>query len=182
MTPDKLVSVSKYMSFVLRHQPDSIGLTLDAQGWARIDDLIACAGRDGKTLTKGLIEEVVARDAKRRYAVSEDGSKIRANQGHSVKVDLQLEPAEPPEFLYHGTSQRSVPEILKQGLKPMKRHHVHLSKDRPTALAVGRRYGHPVVLLVKSARMHQAGHIFYVSQNEVWLTDTVPVAYIQILP
>ncbi|MBZ0165585.1 MAG: RNA 2'-phosphotransferase [Candidatus Omnitrophica bacterium] len=181
MTTDKLTLVSKYMSFVLRHQPGSIGLTLDAQGWARIDELIACATRDGKTLTKDLIEEVVAKDVKRRYALSDDGTMIRANQGHSVTVDLQLEPAEPPEVLYHGTAERSLPVILKQGLKPMKRHHVHLSKDQPTALAVGKRYGHPVILLIQSAQMHRAGHIFYLSQNDVWLTDSVPVAYIQIL-
>ncbi len=182
MADDKLISISKYLSYILRHQPQSIGLDLDANGWAEIDELIACAARDGRNLTREIIEEIVAGDEKQRYTVSDDGLLIRANQGHSVAVDLQLKEAEPPDFLYHGTARTSVPAIRKQGLKPMKRHHVHLSMDEMAARQVGQRYGEPVILLIDCQAMRTAGHLFYLSQNGVWLTDAVPPEYINVIP
>ena len=177
---ERLTAISKYLSFVLRHKPQAIGLELDPNGWARVDELIACAARDGRKLTPELIAEVVATDPKQRYALSEDGARIRANQGHSVDVDLQLQEEEPPAVLFHGTARASLEAILAHGLKPMQRHHVHLSVDEPTAHAVGRRYGEPVILRVDCAAMRVDGHAFFRSENGVWLTDTVPAKYLTI--
>ena len=178
MSANNITSTSKYLSFILRHGPHKIGLTLNAQGWACIEELIVCAAKDGRILTREIIEEIVVTDEKQRYAVSDDGLMIRANQGHSIDVDLQLKETEPPDVLFHGTARSSVAAILAQGLKPMRRHHVHLSVDETTARAVGQRYGEPAILRVDCAAMRAAGHIFYVSENGVWLTDTVPVEFL----
>ncbi|MCA9393721.1 MAG: RNA 2'-phosphotransferase [Candidatus Omnitrophica bacterium] len=177
---ERLTAISKYLSFVLRHKPQAIGLKLDANGWARVDELITCAARDGRKLTPELIAAVVATDPKQRYAFSEDGARIRANQGHSVDVDLQLKEEEPPAVLFHGTARASLEAILVHGLKPMQRHHVHLSVDESTAYAVGRRYGEPVILRVDCAAMRADGHVFFRSENGVWLTDTVPAKFLAI--
>lgn len=170
-----LARTSKYLSLILRHRPGSIGLTLDAQGWAEIGALIEKA--DIK-LTRSLIEEVVATSEKQRFALSADGLRIRANQGHSVAVDLGLAPVAPPPVLYHGTATRFLDAILAEGLKPMDRQKVHLSSDVATATAVGRRHGAPVVLTVDSAAMATDGHVFTCSENGVWLTDSVPPRYL----
>ena len=175
----RLVKTSKFLSLVLRHKPQTIGLELDDQGWASVDELIAAAGKQGTKLRSELIEEVVATNDKKRFALSEDGSRIRANQGHSVKVDLGLEPVAPPEFLYHGTATRFMASIRTQGLKPSGRHHVHLSPDRETAVKVGSRRGVPVVLRVEAGRMHAEGTVFYCSDNGVWLTDRVPPEFFE---
>ena len=177
MPPD--TKTSKFLSLVLRHKPDAIGLNLDASGWADIADLIAKARQAGVILTPGKIAQIVATSAKRRFAISDDGSRIRANQGHSVPVDLGLPRIEPPEFLYHGTAQCSIAAIRANGILPMKRTLVHLSQDRTTATEVGRRHGAPVVLKVHAGQMHRDGFTFQLSENGVWLTEHVPLKYIE---
>ena len=175
----ELIRFSKFMSLVLRHKPDAYGLALDAQGWASIEDLIAAANRAGLPLTRAIAEQAVAQNEKQRFAISEDGLRIRARQGHSVTVDLGLLPVEPPALLYHGTADRSLESIRAQGLLRGARQHVHLSPDAQTARTVGQRHGRPVILVVNSAAMHRAGHPFYRSENGVWLVDAVPVQYLQ---
>lgn len=165
------VQTSKFLSYVLRHRPDSIGITLDENGWVDVEVLLAAAQRHGKRLSRQLLERVVAENDKKRFAFSEDGRRIRASQGHSVSVDLALEPIEPPEFLYHGTVEPFLESIREKGLVRGSRHHVHLSPDEATARKVGSRRGKPVILVVQAGRMHEAGHQFFRSANGVWLTE-----------
>lgn len=178
-TPDerRTVRVSKYLSKHLRHQPGRIGITLDEGGWVEIDELMRAAAGHGFRFTRAELDHVVASNDKRRFTI--DGTRIRANQGHTVGVDLGLPPAEPPEYLYHGTVARSLDAIRSEGLRPMARHDVHLSPDRETATRVGARRGRPVVLSVHAGAMHRAGHVFRVSANGVWLTASVPPRYIR---
>jgi putative RNA 2'-phosphotransferase len=171
---------SKFLSYVLRHSPESIGLTLDASGWAVIDALLARLAATGPGMNRATLMEIVAADAKQRYTISEDGLRIRAAQGHSIKVDLAISPVEPPETLYHGTAMGFVLSIRAEGLKPGGRQQVHLSADVATARAVGRRHGSPVVLLVASGEMHRNGHAFFRADNGVWLTDAVPPEFLKI--
>lgn len=171
------VRLSKYLSKHLRHQPDRIGITLDEGGWVEIDELMRAAAEHGFRFTRAELDHVVAANDKRRFAI--DGTRIRANQGHTVGVDLGLPPAEPPEYLYHGTVARSLDAIRSEGLRPMTRHDVHLSPDRETAARVGARRGRPIVLSVHAGAMHRAGHVFRVSANGVWLTASVPPRYIR---
>lgn len=178
MDDQRAINVSKYLSRHLRHQPERIGITLDAQGWVRIDDLLHAAARHGFAFTRGELDHAVAANDKQRFAV--DGDRIRANQGHTVPVELGLPPAEPPAYLYHGTVGHALDAIRAEGLRPMDRHHVHLSPDRETATRVGARRGRPVVLSVDAGAMHRAGHIFHVSANGVWLTDAVPPAFLRL--
>jgi putative RNA 2'-phosphotransferase len=173
-----LVKTSKFLSLVLRHRPEAIGLALDAQGWADVDELIARAAAQGHRLTRELLGRVVAENDKRRFALSDDGARIRANQGHSIPVDLALERQEPPEILYHGTSERSLASIEREGLRRGQRHHVHLSADPETARNVGARHGRPVVLRVAAGAMWRHGVVFYRSANGVWLTAAVPPDYL----
>ena len=173
------VRVSKFLSLVLRHSPEQIGLVLDANGWADVDALIEQAAAHGMRLTREEIAHVVATSDKQRFALDEPGNRIRANQGHSVDIDLALEPAQPPALLFHGTAITSLPAIRAEGLKAGRRQHVHLSPDEATATKVGRRHGKPVVLRVRTGEMRSAGAIFYLSVNGVWLTDTVPPGYIE---
>lgn len=175
---EDLKRVSKFMSYVLRHRPDAIGLELDPAGWADIDGLIAKANADGQSLDRALIERVVAENDKQRFRISEDGLRIRASQGHSHGVDLALEPVAPPDILYHGTSETNLASIRASGLVRGRRQHVHLSPDIDTARKVAMRHGRPVVLEVAAGRMHAAGHAFYRSDNGVWLTDAVPPEYL----
>lgn len=171
--------ISKFLSYVLRHRPDAIGLRLDGQGWACVDELVEKANACGDvTLDRARLREVVENNDKKRFSLSEDGARIRAAQGHSVRVDLALEPAEPPEHLFHGTATRFLDSILREGLRPQQRQYVHLSKDPATAADVGRRYGRPVVLTVSARAMHERGFTFYLAENGVWLTDAVPPGYI----
>ena len=172
-----LVSTSKFLSLVLRHQPEVIGLSLDEAGWADIDTLIRLS-QAHKPLTRALIEQVVAGNSKQRFAISDDGRRIRANQGHSIDIELGLQPLAPPMLLYHGTATRFVDAIRREGLVKRSRQHVHLSADADTATAVGARHGQPSVLIVRAGEMSAAGHAFYRSENGVWLTDAVPVEYI----
>ncbi|MFB7497357.1 RNA 2'-phosphotransferase [Streptomyces sp. NPDC056161] len=171
------MKVSKYLSKHLRHQPDRIGLALDGGGWVEIDTLIAAAAAHGFRFTRGELDHVVATNDKQRFAI--EGTRIRANQGHTVEVDLGLPPATPPPYLYHGTVARNLDAIRATGLQPMNRHDVHLSADRATATRVGARRGRPVVLSVDADAMHHDGHVFRVSANGVWLTQAVPPHYLR---
>ena len=177
MTED-LVKASKFLSLVLRHKPEQIGLTLDREGWAGVDELIERARADGMLLTREIIAEVARTSDKQRFALDETGGRIRANQGHSVEVDLGLEPIAPPAVLFHGTAIASVASIRKKGLHAAQRQHVHLSPDEATAIRVGQRHGRPVVLRIDAAGMHGAGLAFFRSTNGVWLTDSVPTEFI----
>ena len=168
--------ISKFLSFVLRHQPDAIGITLDIEGWVDIAVLITAATKDGKTLDIELIRDVVATSDKKRFFISEDGLRIRAVQGHSTQsVDINYKEQVPPEFLYHGTATRFLESIYKDGLTSGSRHYVHLSQDEQTALAVGHRHGQPIVLVIKALQMHEQGFKFFRAENGVWLTSRVPV-------
>jgi putative RNA 2'-phosphotransferase len=180
MDADRLVKVSKYLSKHLRHEPERLGLTLEPGGWVGVDDLLEACRRHQFALTRDQLNEVVAKNDKQRFSFDETGTRIRANQGHSVEVDLQLEPAEPPTTLYHGTPARSVAAILAEGLKKMDRHHVHLSIDVPTARKVGARRGKPVILAIDCAAMRRDGHLFFRAANGVWLVDEVPPPYLRI--
>ncbi|KAB7790053.1 RNA 2'-phosphotransferase [Bifidobacterium leontopitheci] len=177
--PDRLTHISKYMSLILRHKPEVVGITLDRHGWADMDALIAGIGREYPTFDRAMLEEIVRTDSKQRYSFSEDGTKIRANQGHSIPVDVELPETEPPQMLYHGTARRFTASINANGLLPQSRLYVHLSLDEQTAKKVGRRHGDPAVYLVDAARMRRDGHVFYRSVNGVWLTRTVPARYLQ---
>lgn len=174
-----IVQTSKFLSYVLRHRPDSIGITLEENGWVDVDVLLAAAQRHRKRISRELLERVVAENDKKRFALSDDGQRIRASQGHSVSVDLNLQPVQPPEFLYHGTVGRFLDSIRSQGLVRGKRHHVHLSPDEATARKVGSRRGKPVILTIEADRMHAAGHQFFCSANGVWLTDRVPSEFVR---
>lgn len=173
-----LVRASKFLSLVLRHRPERIGITLDSAGWGAVDELLAAAGRSGFKLDRATLERVVAENDKRRFAFSADGQSIRASQGHSVGVDLGLTPRTPPDVLFHGTATRFMDSIRREGLKPGSRTHVHLSADEATAQAVGRRHGSPVVLRVEAGAMHRDGHEFHRSENGVWLAQAVPARYL----
>ena len=176
---DRLVRLSKYLAKYLRHAPHKIGLALQPGGWVPVVDLLNAARKHGFFISYDDLIECVKNDDKQRYAFNESGDLIRANQGHSVKVDLQLEEREPPETLYHGTVEWFMASILKDGLIRGKRHHVHLSKDVETATKVGARRGKPVILKVDAGRMHRDGHRFYLSANGVCLTDAVPTGYLK---
>lgn len=176
----RLVRLSKYLSKHLRHTPEALGLTLESGGWVPVEALLDACNRRNFRITRDELEEVVARNNKQRFSFDPTRTRIRANQGHSVEVDLQLEPVEPPAVLYHGTASQNVEAIRREGLKRMSRHHVHLSGDMSTALMVGARHGKPVVLDVDAAAMHRAGHEFYRSANGVWLVDHVPPEYLEV--
>ncbi|WP_394686657.1 RNA 2'-phosphotransferase [uncultured Xanthomonas sp.] len=171
--------ISKFLSFVLRHEPQAAGITLDSEGWAEVDALIAGGAQSGRTLDADLIRAVVDSSDKKRFALSEDGRRIRAVQGHSTEsVAIQYEAKMPPEFLYHGTATRFLDAILAEGLRAGQRHHVHLSQDIATATTVGQRHGKPVVLKVEALRMHQQGFAFFQADNGVWLTQAVPSSFL----
>jgi putative RNA 2'-phosphotransferase len=173
---DEVTRASKFLAYVLRHDPGSVGLTLGDGGWVGTGELLAAAKKHGRRLDAAMIDRVLTAPGKKRYELR-DG-KIRASQGHSVQVDLGLEPVEPPAVLYHGTVARSLDAIFAEGLRPGSRTHVHLSADTETATAVGARRGRPVVLVVDAAAMSQAGHEFFQAANGVWLTAHVPSAFL----
>lgn len=171
---------SKFLSYVLRHEPQAIGIVLDSQGWVDISELIRAANQSGKSFDRELIEQVVATSEKKRFTISDDGLRIRAAQGHSTdSVKIDYPQRVPPEFLYHGTASRFVESIKKEGLKAQQRHHVHLSENVQTVTEVGKRYGQVKVLIIAAGLMHQQGFKFYCSENNVWLTDEVPVKFIE---
>jgi len=171
--------ISKFLSLVLRHRPEVLELQLDENGWASVDELLGKMNRDPYSLNLEDLKEIVETNDKQRFVFSEDYRLIRANQGHSVEVDLALEEKTPPGILYHGTAIKNLDSIKSQGLIKGSRHHVHLSADHETAIKVGSRHGKPVVLEIQAMNMYQAGIVFYQSENGVWLTDTVPVQFIK---
>lgn len=177
MTAQNIKRVSKKLSLLLRHRPELYQLQLDKQGWCEIAELIASAKKNNFPITQEILEKVVAENDKKRFAFSEDGKKIRANQGHSIPIELGYTSTEPPQFLYHGTATRFMKSIKMQGLQKRNRHHVHLSTDRDTALKVGARHGVPIILTIQAGRMYQDGFEFFLSENGVWLTDVVPAKY-----
>lgn len=174
----KPVTVSKFLAKHLRHAPDALGLTLQPGGWVPVDDLLAASNKIGFSLTYDELIECVETNDKKRFSFDDTGDLIRANQGHSVEVDLQLEEARPPDVLYHGTVDRFLASIMTEGLKKGKRHHVHLSKDVETARKVGARRGKPVILQVNAGAMHAQSFTFFLSANGVWLTDSVPAVFL----
>ncbi|HTE54579.1 MAG TPA: RNA 2'-phosphotransferase [Kofleriaceae bacterium] len=179
MDPKTQTRLSKFMSLVLRHQPGSIGLELDGGGWAEIDQLVARSRAHGVDLSREAIERITATSPKQRFAISDDRQRVRASQGHSIGVELGHAPSVPPDRLYHGTVEASLAGIRADGLSRMARDHVHLSPDTATARVVAMRRGRPVVLVIAAGAMHRDGHVFYRSQNGVWLVERVPPAYIE---
>lgn len=173
---------SKFLSRILRHAPEEIGLHLDAHGWCRVDALLRALKAAGRLITRAELLETVEQDEKERFTICPAGQRIRAAQGHSLKIDLGLPPSTPPDILYHGTASQALDTIFKDGLVPGRRRHVHLSPDPETALRVGRRHGKPVVLHVRAGLMQSAGHVFYRADNGVWLTDHVPVSFLAFGP
>jgi putative RNA 2'-phosphotransferase len=179
MNENDRVRLSKFLSLILRHQPEKVGITLDQAGWVDVAELLGATERHGRKVSREQLLHVVETSDKKRFALSDDGKRIRASQGHSVEVELGYEPATPPDVLFHGTVQRFLDSIRQKGLVKGKRHHVHLSVDVATARKVGDRRGEAVILRVDAAGMAQAGHLFYVSANGVWLTEGVPAGFIE---
>jgi putative RNA 2'-phosphotransferase len=174
-----LTKVSRFISLILRHKPEEIGIKLDKYGYANVNELIKVVSENYPGFDMDILEEIVATDEKQRYSFNEDKTLIRANQGHSIPVDLGLEPVKPPEYLYHGTAFKYTHSIFETGLIAKSRQYVHLSCDIPTALEVGKRHGVPTVFRVHSGDMHKADYKFYQSANGVWLTDNVPAEYLE---
>lgn len=170
--------ISKFLSYVLRHHPELINLNLDENGWADVNELISKSTNDSQGFTFEELNEIVETNDKKRFIFNEDKTRIRANQGHSIEIDLALKSQQPPEFLYHGTAQNNVGSILEKGIEKRSRQHVHLSQDKETAAKVGMRHGKPTILTIKTGKMFEEGIEFYLSDNEVWLTDFVDAKYI----
>ncbi len=171
---------SRFISFILRHKPEAIGISLDEHGWADVEDLIDGINRSGgHTLDMEGLEEIVRTDEKQRYSFNEDHSLIRANQGHSIPVDVELEEKTPPDVLWHGTGEKYVSSIDKQGLIPKSRLYVHLSTDMETAQKVGSRHGKPVIYRIDCRKMAEDGYSFFLSANHIWLTKAVPAVYLK---
>ncbi|MFB6263869.1 MAG: RNA 2'-phosphotransferase [Bradymonadaceae bacterium] len=175
-----LRDTSKYLSWVLRHEPDAIGLALEPGGWAPLAQLIERACADGRSLDEETIRRVMRESDRRRFELSDDGERIRATYGHSIDVDLDREPVEPPETLYHGTARSSVASIREEGIQPRGRRYVHLSSTREEARRVGRRHGEPVVLEVRAGDLHRQGRVFYDTPADVWLVREVPPNFIEL--
>jgi len=178
LTRKQLKHASKFLSLVLRHRPQAVGIELDDAGWVGVDTLLTAFHEKKPWYTREVLDEVVATNNKKRFEFDDTGTRIRARQGHSVDVDLGYKPVDPPDVLYHGTALKYIDSIRNQGLRKMKRHHVHLSADHDTASNVGSRHGTVMVLTIDAKQMHADGHQFYVSNNGVWLVDSVPVKYI----
>ncbi|XCP86148.1 RNA 2'-phosphotransferase [Roseburia hominis] len=172
-----LTSISRFMSLILRHKPETIDICIDEHGWAKVDELIAGIAKTHE-FNMDILEEIVRTDNKQRYSFNEDKTLIRANQGHSIPVDVELDEVEPPAELWHGTGEKYVVSIDRQGLIPKSRLYVHLSKDEDTAVHVGKRHGKPVIYIVKAGEMYKDGYKFFLSKNGVWLTKKVPVQYL----
>jgi putative RNA 2'-phosphotransferase len=181
MDEKRLTKISKFLSLILRHAPETVGLKLEDDGWVKVDELIAACAKNGRTFTLNELQEVVETNDKKRFAFDESGNKIRASQGHSVKVEIEFEEKTPPAILYHGTAEKNVRLILEKGLQKMRRHHVHLSADTETARKVGVRQGKPVIFAVDTVKMLENNCSFFVSANGVWLVENVPPEFLQVL-
>lgn len=168
-----LTEISKLISLILRHKPETIGITLDEHGWANVDELL-----NGIKIDMATLEQIVSTDDKQRYSLNENKTLIRANQGHSIPVDVELEETQPPEVLWHGTAEKYKQSILHDGLIPKSRLYVHLSTDIQTAISVGERHGEVVLFRIDAQKMYQDGYKFYLSKNGVWLTKYVPTSYL----
>jgi len=179
MNDKETIRTSKFLSLILRHEPQQVGITLDEAGWVGVQELLEAVNRHGVKLTLDELKYVVDTNTKKRFAFSEDGQRIRASQGHSVEVDLQYSPQTPPEILYHGTATRFLDSIRKDGLKSMARHDVHLSAETKMTIQVGGRHGKPVLLTIRAGDMHRAGNVFKCSANGVWLVSQVPPEFIE---
>ncbi len=177
----KLDKLSVFISLVLRHKPNAAGIQLDEHGWANVDELIEGINNTGRKIDMDILKEIVRTDNKQRYSFNEDRTLIRANQGHSIPVDVELEEKQPPQYLYHGTADRFLDSIMAEGLKSMSRLYVHLSKVEETAVKVGKRHGKPIILKIKAEEMGKDGAKFYLSQNGVWLTKYVDKKYIELV-
>ncbi len=178
--PQTLKKISVFLSLILRHSPQTIGIKLDHHGWADVDELIKKINRHGKyKIDLKMLQQIVAEDSKQRYSFSQDGTKIRANQGHSIPVDVELKKDIPPDILYHGTAERFYDSIMQKGLVPMSRLYVHLSKDTKTAETVGKRHGKPIIFEINAKQMQTDGYEFFLSENGVWLTKAVPTKYLK---
>ena len=173
----KDIKLGRFLSLVLRHNPSAAGITLDAHGWADVDELLSGMRRTGRRIDMGTLERIVRENNKRRYSFNENHTKIRANQGHSIPVDVELKKEKPPRRLYHGTVERFLPSIRQEGIQKMGRQYVHLSADFRTAENVGRRRGTPVVIVIDAEAMARDGAAFYLSENGVWLCDYVAPEY-----
>jgi putative RNA 2'-phosphotransferase len=178
ITDKEAIRTSKFLSLILRHEPDRVGLNLGEAGWVGVEELLQAVNRHGVALTLDQLKHIVAASDKRRFAFSEDAQLIRASQGHSVEVDLQYPPRTPPETLYHGTATRFLDGIRKDGLQKMGRHDVHLSAETKVTFQVGGRHGKPVLLIIRAGEMHRAGFVFRCSANGVWLVENVPPQFI----
>ena len=179
MTPKTQVKISKRLSLVLRHNPQSIGITLDPSGWASVDDLLKRLNDKGVRIDRQILQTIVAENPKKRFEFNADQTSIRARQGHSVNVDLGYQSTTPPDILYHGTAEKFLVPILKEGLKKQQRHHVHLSTNIPLMLEVARRRGKASLIEIDAKQMHQDGYEFYVTENDVWLSEHIPPQYIK---
>ncbi|RDI07007.1 RNA 2'-phosphotransferase [Flavobacterium sp. AG291] len=173
--------ISKFLSLVLRHKPETIGITLNENGWTSVALLLEKMNHEGKVIDLDILKFIVETNTKKRFAFNEDFSQIRASQGHSLNIELGYEPKQPPALLFHGTAVQNVAAILEHGLIKGKRHHVHLSTSTDTAKNVGSRYGKPVLLDIQAGQMHKDGYKFFISENNVWLTDNVPAHYITVI-
>ena len=178
---ESLDKLSVFISLVLRHKPEAAHIKLDEHGWANVEELLNGINDTGRKIDMEILEEIVATDNKHRYSFNQDKTLIRANQGHSVPVDVELKEQEPPEFLFHGTATKFLNSIINEGLQPMSRLYVHLSKDTETALKVGKRHGDPMILKIYSGDMYRDGYKFYLSENGVWLTEKVDVKYFEVM-
>lgn len=181
MDEKRKTKISKFLSLILRHKPETIDLKLDENGWADVKELLEKSARNGNSFTREELETVVETNDKKRFIFDDSGEKIRASQGHSVEVEIGFEEKTPPEILYHGTAEKNVEAILQNGLQKMQRHHVHLSTEIETAKSVGTRYGKPVIFKIETEKMLAENFKFYVSANGVWLVESVPPEFLEIL-
>lgn len=181
MNENQKTKISKFLSLVLRHKPDVIGLRLDENGWANVEELLANSAKNGNSFTRKDLEEVVETNDKKRFSFDKSGTKIRANQGHSLKVELEFEEKIPPKYLYHGTAEKNLGLIFNNGLQKMNRHHVHLSADIATAQNVGIRHGKPIIFQIDTKKMLAENFKFFISANGVWLVDEVPPKFLEVL-
>lgn len=181
MDEKRKTKISKFLSLILRHQPEVVGLTLEENGWIEVKKLIKACADYGKPFTFAELKSVVETNDKKRFGFNENETKIRANQGHSLEVEIEFEKKTPPKILYHGTAEKNLGLIFAEGLKKMSRHHVHLSADIETARKVGMRYGKPVIFEVDTEAMILENFEFFVSENNVWLTDSIPPNYIKLM-